>query len=64
MHMMQNLSALGIKPNLAQIHNDSEFGASAGVMLSNLKLEECKDGWIYSTEHYKLTVVTEVLLLS
>uniref|UniRef100_A0A3P9D3Q1 Solute carrier family 22 member 4 n=1 Tax=Maylandia zebra TaxID=106582 RepID=A0A3P9D3Q1_9CICH len=63
MHMMQNLSALGIKPNLAQIHNDSEFGASAGVMLSNLKQEECKDGWIYSTEHYKLTVVTEFNLV-
>uniref|UniRef100_A0A3P9D3S0 Solute carrier family 22 member 4 n=1 Tax=Maylandia zebra TaxID=106582 RepID=A0A3P9D3S0_9CICH len=49
--LVQNLSELGIRPNL-------------GVMLSSLKQEECKDGWIYSTEHYESTVVTEVLLLT
>ncbi|XP_005475467.1 solute carrier family 22 member 5 isoform X2 [Oreochromis niloticus] len=63
LHVMQNLSALRIKPNLAQIHNYSEFEASAGVMLSNLKQEECKDGWIYGTEHYESTVVTEFNLV-
>uniref|UniRef100_A0A3P8R8V0 Major facilitator superfamily (MFS) profile domain-containing protein n=1 Tax=Astatotilapia calliptera TaxID=8154 RepID=A0A3P8R8V0_ASTCA len=48
--LVQNLSELGIRPNL-------------GVMLSSLKQEECKDGWIYSTEHYESTVVTEFNLV-
>uniref|UniRef100_A0A3Q0SVV0 Uncharacterized protein n=1 Tax=Amphilophus citrinellus TaxID=61819 RepID=A0A3Q0SVV0_AMPCI len=48
--LVQNLSALGIRPSLDQIHNYSALG------------EECKDGWTYSTEHYDLTVVTEVHL--
>ncbi|XP_076730954.1 solute carrier family 22 member 4 isoform X2 [Maylandia zebra] len=61
--LVQNLSELGIRPNLGQIYNYSALGASAGVMLSSLKQEECKDGWIYSTEHYESTVVTEFNLV-
>ncbi|XP_031136494.1 solute carrier family 22 member 4-like isoform X1 [Sander lucioperca] len=59
MDLVQNLSALGTRPNLDLIHNLSgpEF------LLSSLKQEGCKDGWTYSTEHYESTVVTEFNLV-
>ncbi|KAF3843298.1 hypothetical protein F7725_002147 [Dissostichus mawsoni] len=55
--LVQNLSAVGGKPALNWILNQS----SAEVLMSSLKREGCKDGWTYSTEHYKSTVVSEVL---
>ncbi|XP_061580603.1 solute carrier family 22 member 4-like [Cololabis saira] len=49
---VKNLSALGPTPDPDWIQNHSAPGPG-------LKLEECKDGWSYSTEYYPSTVVTE-----
>ncbi|KAK1903459.1 Solute carrier family 22 member 5 [Dissostichus eleginoides] len=57
--LVQNLSAVGGKPALNWILNQS----SAEVLMSSLKREGCKDGWTYSTEHYKSTVVSEFNLV-
>uniref|UniRef100_A0A3B4YKV4 Solute carrier family 22 member 4-like n=1 Tax=Seriola lalandi dorsalis TaxID=1841481 RepID=A0A3B4YKV4_SERLL len=46
--LVQNLSAMGTRPK---------------VFLSSLKQEGCKDGWIYSTEYYQSTIVTEFNLV-
>ncbi|XP_059199000.1 organic cation/carnitine transporter 2-like [Centropristis striata] len=57
--MVQNLSALGIRPSLDMVHNLS----SPEVLLSSLQQEGCKDGWSYSTEYYQSTVVSEFNLV-
>ncbi|XP_033984780.1 solute carrier family 22 member 4-like [Trematomus bernacchii] len=56
--LVQNLSAVGGKPALNWINQ-----SSAEVLMSSLKREGCKDGWTYSTEHYKSTVVSEFNLV-
>ncbi|KAK5920753.1 hypothetical protein CgunFtcFv8_024526 [Champsocephalus gunnari] len=57
--LVQNLSAVGGKPALNWILNQS----SVEVLVSSLKREGCKDGWTYSTEHYESTVVSEFNLV-
>ncbi|KAJ4932812.1 hypothetical protein JOQ06_029654 [Pogonophryne albipinna] len=57
--LVQNLSAVGGKPALNWILNQS----SVEVLMSSLKREGCKDGWTYSTEHYESTVVSEFNLV-
>ncbi|XP_023276637.1 solute carrier family 22 member 4-like isoform X1 [Seriola lalandi dorsalis] len=59
--LVQNLSAMGTRPSLDQIQNLS--GSGPEVFLSSLKQEGCKDGWIYSTEYYQSTIVTEFNLV-
>lgn len=59
--LVRNLSALGTRPTLDLVHNLSAQGSSPEVLVSSLKQEGCKDGWIYSTEYYQSTVVSEVL---
>lgn len=58
--LVQNLSALGIRPNLELVHNLSVLESSREILLSSLKQEGCKDGWTYSTEYYQSTAVSEV----
>ncbi|KAM4731840.1 solute carrier family 22 member 4-like isoform 2-T2 [Anableps anableps] len=55
--LVWNLSAMGASPNW--MLNQSAQGSRPEVLLSNLKQEECKDGWTYSTEYFQSTVVTE-----
>ncbi|XP_022059320.2 solute carrier family 22 member 4-like [Acanthochromis polyacanthus] len=57
--VVQNLSAVGFRPALDQIQNQSVPGGSPEVVLTGLQEEECRDGWTYSTEYYQSTVVTE-----
>ncbi|XP_071336380.1 solute carrier family 22 member 4-like [Trachinotus anak] len=59
--VVKNLSAMGARPSLDQIQNLS--GSGPEVLLSSLKQEGCKDGWVYSTEYYQSTVVTEFNLV-
>ncbi|XP_028249745.1 solute carrier family 22 member 5-like [Parambassis ranga] len=61
--LLQNLSALGLRPSLGLIQNQSALGSGPEVNLSSLKQEGCKDGWTYSTEYYQHTVVTEFNLV-
>ncbi|XP_038550353.1 solute carrier family 22 member 4-like isoform X1 [Micropterus salmoides] len=61
--LVRNLSALGTRPTLDLVHNLSAQGSSPEVLVSSLKQEGCKDGWIYSTEYYQSTVVSEFNLV-
>ncbi|CAG5865859.1 unnamed protein product [Menidia menidia] len=54
LNQVKNLSALGVKPT-----DWSQNQSGSEVLLSSLKQEGCEDGWIYSTEYYQSTVVTE-----
>ncbi|XP_026231687.1 solute carrier family 22 member 4-like isoform X2 [Anabas testudineus] len=49
--------------DLDQVQNLSALGLSPEFVLSELKQEDCKDGWTYSTEYYESTVVTEFNLV-
>uniref|UniRef100_A0A665WFC3 Major facilitator superfamily (MFS) profile domain-containing protein n=1 Tax=Echeneis naucrates TaxID=173247 RepID=A0A665WFC3_ECHNA len=53
--LVQNLSEMGMRPSLHQ----NLSGSGSEVLLSSLQQESCKDGWTYSTEFYRSTVVTE-----
>ncbi|KAM9346797.1 solute carrier family 22 member 4-like [Symphorus nematophorus] len=61
--LVQNLSALGIRPSMELFHNLSVLGSSPEILLFSLNQEACKDGWTYSTEYYQSTVVTEFNLV-
>lgn len=49
--LVQNLSASGLQLPIGNLSVLESYG---------LKQESCEDGWIYSTEYYRSTVVTEV----
>lgn len=49
--LVQNLSASGLHPPAGNLSALESYG---------LEQESCVDGWIYSTEFYRSTVVTEV----
>ncbi|MEQ2295382.1 hypothetical protein AMECASPLE_013769 [Ameca splendens] len=55
--LVRNLSTMGASPNWMQ--NQSAQQGLRPEVLSNLRQEDCKDGWTYSTEYFQSTVVTE-----
>ncbi|XP_028992593.1 organic cation/carnitine transporter 2-like [Betta splendens] len=44
---------------LDRVQNLSWGGSGPEAVLSTLPQEDCKDGWIYSNEHYQSTIATE-----
>ncbi|XP_075887157.1 organic cation/carnitine transporter 2-like [Nelusetta ayraudi] len=52
--LVQNLSASGLQLPIGNLSVLESYG---------LKQESCEDGWIYSTEYYRSTVVTEFNLV-
>ncbi|XP_047226635.1 solute carrier family 22 member 5-like [Girardinichthys multiradiatus] len=55
--LVRNLSTMGASPNWMQ--NQSAQQGLRPEVLSNLRQEDCKDGWTHSTEYFQSTVVTE-----
>lgn len=49
--LVQNLSVSGLQPPLGNLSVLESY---------DLRQESCEDGWIYSTEYFRSTVVTEV----